>query len=241
LKVYELLFFLHIRVSSNPCHNIVKRLNKTIIVTILVTLVSGVLTLAHGIYNCENCKKITAILIFEKARGKSEIRFNELLRIARRTMPKFSAPTLLRHLNVLNTSMGPIKKTRKGSQNVVYSLKPNWYRQLYSKDELESLHDQLQTKIENLHSLSLHELVEKYLRISEMLAYDNLIVRLENFLKKETSENLCFKMELNRYFYEAIWGWAYDAMNDRDNSEYEKVLIDLKNQLGELRTKLLTK
>ena len=169
----------------------------------------------------------------------SEIRFNELLRRTKQLIPKFSATTLLRHLEPLRKN-GLIKKTKKGSQNVVYSLTEKWSFQLFSEDELITFSKQAEKITKNIGAYNLSKLSRMYLEISKMLAYDNLTLRINSLLGEEPEESISFRMELRRYFYEEFWGWIYDSMANREKDEYKKILKVLKEQKRETQLKMST-
>lgn len=178
----------------------------------------------HGFENCKDCR--TILLLITDLENES-IRFNQLLRLCKKTIDqKYSPPRLHRHLDGLEGKL--IKRTAKSSQEVYYS--PS-----FPKNLLDLEKSFLIKEAENLNKFPLDQIVRMKLRLYQMIGLEQNIADIECFLKiitpQERSKRVRFMgmmVEMKSMKYE-------HAMNSRTKSEYIEVLMDLKNQRDKIK------
>lgn len=175
----------------------------------------------HNIKSCKDCATITIILI-----AKTSVRFNELLRLCRdRIDKKYSAPRLTRHLKKLEGKF--VKRKEIGKQEVVYTLFiPKSDSQL---DKLD-----LNFKVERLRELTLKQLVTKALKLHRLLALQEQIIIFEKKLNIGNSQDLANKLHITRVVLRDKYKQYQAAMDNRDSSEYQQELVNLKNEFNDL-------
>jgi hypothetical protein len=183
--------------------------------------------IVHGIETCEDCRKIFFLVIEPEY---SSIRFNALLRLCRKTIdPKYSAPRLQRHLDGLEGKF--VKRTKKGAQQVVYSL-------IIPKLDLGLQKLDLEQKAHKLHKLRLDQLVDLIMNLYTLIALEQIITDLESLLNKITSEQYSSKMIIIRNVLGLKMNQYSDAMKNRPVTEYNEVLKALKDERSKITNRL---
>lgn len=167
--------------------------------------------------------QIITLILMEK----TQVRFNELLRLCKqRINPKYSPRRLKRHLEELEGKF--VKRTEKGKQNVVYSL-------FVPKLDLDTGKIDFNSKIDELRKLSLNQLIDSSLKLHCLLALQEQIILLEKFLKKNSKKDLENKLYFTRAILRDRFLVYQEAMTNRDPAEYQRQLVDLKNEFEELQ------
>lgn len=184
--------------------------------------------IVHGIETCEDCRKIFFLVIEPEY---SSIRFNALLGLCRKTIdPKYSASRLQRHLEGLEGKF--VKRTKKGAQQVVYSL-------IIPKLGLELGRLDLEQKAQELRKLRLDQLVDLIMNLYRVIALEQIITDLESLLNRITPEQYSSKMIIIRNVLRVKMNQYSEAMKNRPVAEYDEVLKGLKDERNKL-TKALT-
>ena len=178
----------------------------------------------HGIEYCNDCRLVIGLMIdFEIA----SIRYNQLLRLCKKNIDqKYSPGRMERHLDGLEGKL--IKRVQKKKQEVYYSVSfpENWldFGKLILKKEVEKLNE-----------LPLDRLVRMKLHLYQIIGFEQNIADIECFLKIITPEERNLRVRLLGMMVE-VKSREYDqAMNDRTESEYFKVLLDLKNERDKIK------
>jgi len=168
----------------------------------------------------------------------SGIRFNDLLRLSRKIIdPKIAAPTLSRHLKYLRKGR-IVKRTRKGKQNVTYSLTAE--NPLISRDEIErvlELHEQFHKKAS---SLSLKEIVENVVFLSWLFELELIKIWVEKKFSKQKAENLSFKAEFLRTSFQVV-SKALMAAADGKEAQYKETIRFIDEEISSFRQELFKK
>ena len=181
----------------------------------------------HGIETCEDCRKIFFLVIEPEY---SSIRFNALLRLCRKTIdPKYSAPRLQRHLDGLEGKF--VKRTKKGAQQVVYSL-------IIPKLDLELGRLDLEQKAQKLHKLRLDQLVHLIMNLYRLIALEQIITDMESLLNRITPEQYSSKMIIIRNVLRLKMNQYSEAMKNRPETEYNEVLKGLKDERSKVTKRL---
>jgi hypothetical protein len=177
----------------------------------------------HGIETCQDC-----IDIWLFVREAESIRFNALLKLCQQRIdPKYSAPRLQRHLEGMVGRF--LKRTEKGSQEVVYSLiDPDRFYMEPIKVHI------LSTEGKNL---SLDEIVQLLIVHSERTLYSELEITLKEFLKEDTPSEEA--RAIARAQGRLLLSFCKDAMAGHPESEYREVLKTLKDKRDRLTRELI--
>jgi hypothetical protein len=179
---------------------------------------------------CSYCGKIIGILALNNAFEQSkEIRFNELKRLARTYIDsKIAAPTLIRHLKPL-IKKGAVKRTKRGPQNITYSLP--FDSPLITKKYAERAETILNSYTQ-FRSWKLEALIEKILKLSKFTELELLKLELEKQLSGKSIEEIKFKSLIIRNFYTQTRVLLLDSIRERTPLEYKKTIELLKEKIN---------
>ena len=194
--------------------------------------------MAHGFYTCEYCRKIVFMLALKDAFVVAEgVRFNQLLKFARRVMnSKIAAPTLIRHLKYL-VGAGIVKRTQKSKQNIVYSLTSE--NPLISREDIELAAKWYRNYMEGFGSLTLRKIVQSILRLSQLLELEMIKIYLQKTFTNVKPESLVFKAEFIKLYYREYGTMLMEAARDK-KAEYRGVMNLLEKEIGDMRNELFT-
>jgi hypothetical protein len=218
---------------------VVELLNITIIVTLPVTLVSGV-RMVHGIETCKYCREIFAILMVKNALEIEDgIRFKQLLRFAQQYIdPKTAAPTLIRHLEYLRKKK-IIKKVRKGPQNVVYFLSTA-DSPLFSEEDLELSRKWVAHHSQKFHSWTLERIIPNILQLETLSQLEILKLWLLRQLPGSNPEELALRQTMVRAFYKQYADLLLEAGKEREPLQYKEAIRSVEQMIEDLRKELFT-
>jgi hypothetical protein len=181
----------------------------------------------HGIETCEDCKKIFFLVIEPEY---SSIRFNALLRLCRKTIdPKYSPARLQRHLDGLEGKF--VKKTKKGAQQVVYSL-------IIPKLDPDLRRLDPERKARELHKLRLDQLAGLIMNLYQMIALEQIISDMESMLDRITPEQYSSRMIIIRNVMRLKMNQYTEAMKNHPETEYNEVLKWLKDEKSKVTNRL---
>lgn len=165
------------------------------------------------------------------------VRFNQLLKFARRVMnSKIAAPTLIRHLKYL-VGAGIVKRTRKSKQNIVYSLTSE--NPLISREDIELAAKWYRNYMEGFGSLTLRKIVQSILRLSQLLELEMIKIYLQKTFTNVKPESLVFKAEFIKLYYREYGTMLMEAARDK-KAEYRGVMNLLEKEIGDMRNELFT-
>ena len=182
----------------------------------------------HGIETCEDCRKIFFLVIEPEY---SSIRFNALLRLCRKAIdPKYSPARLQRHLDGLEGKF--VKRTKKGAQQVVYSL-------IIPKLDPDLRRLDLEQKAQELHKLRLDQLLDLIKNLYQLIALEQIISDMESLLSIITPEQYSSKMIIIRNVMRLKMNQYNEAMKNRPEIEYNEVLKELKDERSNVTNRLV--
>jgi len=148
--------------------------------------------------------------------------------------PKFSSPTLNRHLKYLKKGKY-VKKTRKRKQFVVYSLDTD--SPLITKDDIEFVSRWYKDHDERFSAMSLEEIVHNMLIISRLLELEMIKIWLQRLLSKQNPEFLTFRATYLETFYKQFGRLLQEASKDK-TTEYGAVLSQIEHEIEYLKGEL---
>ena len=163
------------------------------------------------------------------------IRFNQFLKLAQKFIdPKIAAPTLDRHLTYL-VKKKIVKRTRRGPQNVVYSLSHD--SPLISKEDLP-LPRKWYDSHQNFRSWSLERITANIMELSALLELETLRLWFQEQLPGENVEELALRSEFIRAFYKQYGDILLDAAKERTQLEYKEAMVSLEKRIADLKKEL---
>jgi DNA-binding HxlR family transcriptional regulator len=189
-----------------------------------------------SLYTCKYCKEIFAILIIKEAFKKEDgIRFNELQRIYNKSLDeKIAAPTLIRHLKYL-TQKKIVKKTRKGKQNVAYSLNENPLEtSIISQEDIDQERKWHEQNAQKFQKMKIESIIPIYLQISML----NDLEQFKTWLQRQLNqrfEKYAFRMEFLNSYYRHYGKELLDAAKERTPLEYKEAIGIVEKMISDLK------
>lgn len=180
----------------------------------------------HEIEKCNYCTKIIAMFVFS---GPKELRFNQLKKQATNIIDlTIGDPTLIRHLRNLNQK-GIITRTRKGPQNIVYSLKPQYFGLFEKELKWWRL---IEPSFKNL---TLDGLVDFTLQQAKLRQLKRMMTLLQILNRQGKIENLILELKLNTQWFVDTDKRIIEALRGHTEQEYALAILQIKNSIDRIQ------